>query len=70
MNDHRNMILAIVLSAIVLIGWGFLSERFLPTANPPEADPLRPVHMRASAYGAAGLSPNPLPTGEGAFNPG
>ncbi|HEX8239645.1 MAG TPA: membrane protein insertase YidC [Allosphingosinicella sp.] len=35
MNDHRNMILAVVLSAIVLIGWGFLSERFLPTANPP-----------------------------------
>jgi YidC/Oxa1 family membrane protein insertase len=29
------MILAIVLSAIVLIGWGFVSERFLPTANPP-----------------------------------
>jgi YidC/Oxa1 family membrane protein insertase len=35
LNDHRNMILAIVLSAIVLIGWSFLSERFLPTANPP-----------------------------------
>lgn len=29
------MILAIVLSAIVLIGWSFLSERFLPTASPP-----------------------------------
>jgi YidC/Oxa1 family membrane protein insertase len=35
LNDHRNMILAIVLSAIVLIGWSFLSERFVPTANPP-----------------------------------
>jgi YidC/Oxa1 family membrane protein insertase len=34
-NDHRNMILAIVLSAIVLIGWSVLSERFLPTAQPP-----------------------------------
>ncbi|MEA3064244.1 MAG: YidC/Oxa1 family rane protein insertase, partial [Sphingomonadales bacterium] len=29
------MILAIVLSAIVLIGWTFLSERWLPTASPP-----------------------------------
>ena len=29
------MILAIVLSAIVLIGWGFVSESFLPTASPP-----------------------------------
>lgn len=34
-NDNRNMILAIVLSAIVLLGWGFLTEAFLPTANPP-----------------------------------
>jgi YidC/Oxa1 family membrane protein insertase len=33
-NDNRNMILAIVLSAIVLLSWGFLSERFLPTAEP------------------------------------
>lgn len=35
MNDHKNMILAIVLSVIVLIGWGFVSERWLPAANPP-----------------------------------
>jgi YidC/Oxa1 family membrane protein insertase len=28
------MVLAVVLSAIVLIGWSFLSERFIPTANP------------------------------------
>ncbi|MGZ8312440.1 MAG: membrane protein insertase YidC [Allosphingosinicella sp.] len=35
MNDNRNMILAIVLSAIVLIGWGFAAETFFPAANPP-----------------------------------
>jgi YidC/Oxa1 family membrane protein insertase len=35
LNDNRNMILAIVLSALVLIGWSFLSERFFPTANEP-----------------------------------
>ncbi len=34
MNENKNMILAIVLSALVLLGWGFLSEKFLP-ANPP-----------------------------------
>jgi YidC/Oxa1 family membrane protein insertase len=34
-NDHRNMILAIVLSAIVLIGWSFVSEQYFPTARPP-----------------------------------
>ncbi|HEV2748523.1 MAG TPA: membrane protein insertase YidC [Allosphingosinicella sp.] len=35
MSDHRNMILAIVLSAIVLFGWSFISERWLPTAGEP-----------------------------------
>lgn len=35
MNDNRNMILAIVLSALVLIGWSMLSERLLPSAPPP-----------------------------------
>ena len=35
MNEHKNMILAIVLSAIVLIGWGLATEYFLPTANEP-----------------------------------
>ena len=35
MNNQRNLILAIVLSAIVLIGWTFLSERFLPPVSPP-----------------------------------
>jgi YidC/Oxa1 family membrane protein insertase len=29
------MILAIVLSMLVLVGWSFVSERFVPTANPP-----------------------------------
>lgn len=35
MNDNRNMILAIVLSALVLIGWSIFSERLLPSAPPP-----------------------------------
>ena len=34
MNDNRNMILAIVLSALVLLGWTMLSDKFLPTAAP------------------------------------
>jgi YidC/Oxa1 family membrane protein insertase len=34
-NDHRNMILAIVLSAIVLFGWGFVTDRYFPTATAP-----------------------------------
>jgi YidC/Oxa1 family membrane protein insertase len=35
LNDQRNMLLAIVLSAIVLFGWSFISDRWLPTANEP-----------------------------------
>jgi YidC/Oxa1 family membrane protein insertase len=34
-NENKNMLLAIVLSAIVLLGWGFVSETWFPTANPP-----------------------------------
>ncbi|GAA4026083.1 membrane protein insertase YidC [Sphingomonas rosea] len=36
-NDTRNMILAIVLSALVLFGWGVLSERFFPQPKKPAA---------------------------------
>ena len=35
MSEHRNMILAIVLSAIVLFGWSFVTERWFPVANEP-----------------------------------
>ncbi len=35
MSDNRNMILAIVLSAMVLFGWTFISERYFPTASEP-----------------------------------
>jgi len=35
-NENKNLILAIALSALVLLGWGFLSEKFLPS-NPPPA---------------------------------
>ena len=38
MNDNKNMILAIALSALVLLGWGFLSERFLPSNPPPKVE--------------------------------
>lgn len=34
MNDNKNMILAIVLSALVLFGWSFVTEKFFPTAAP------------------------------------
>ncbi len=35
MNDSKNLIMAIVLSLAVLLGWTFLANRFFPTATPP-----------------------------------
>ena len=34
MSDNRNMILAVVLSAIVLLGWGFVSQSLFPDRQP------------------------------------
>jgi YidC/Oxa1 family membrane protein insertase len=44
-NEQRNMILAVVLSALVLIGWTFISDRFLPKPAPEKA----PVSASAPA---------------------
>ena len=33
-ENNRNMVLAIILSALVLLGWSLLSDRYLPTATP------------------------------------
>jgi YidC/Oxa1 family membrane protein insertase len=34
-NDSKNMILAVVLSALVLLGWTWAASKYFPTANPP-----------------------------------
>jgi YidC/Oxa1 family membrane protein insertase len=34
-NENKNLILAVVLSALVLLGWSLLSERFVPSNPPP-----------------------------------
>ncbi|QLC21719.1 membrane protein insertase YidC [Parasphingopyxis sp. CP4] len=53
MDSSRNMILAIVLSALVLIGWSFVSEQVAPTPPPPapetaeEADVVLPASETA-----------------------
>ena len=35
MNDSKNLILAVALSALVLIGWTFAANKYFPAANPP-----------------------------------
>ena len=36
MNDSKNLVLAVVLSALVLLGWSWLAETYFPTAAPQE----------------------------------
>jgi YidC/Oxa1 family membrane protein insertase len=34
-SDTKNLILAVALSALVLLGWTWFANRYIPTANPP-----------------------------------
>src|SRR6476659_4827616 len=34
LNDNRNLMVWLVLSALVLLGWSLLSDKLLPTAGP------------------------------------
>lgn len=53
--DTKNIVLAVLLSSIVLIGWTFLADRFLPPA--PE------TALRATTTAAAPAAPGAVPTG-------
>jgi YidC/Oxa1 family membrane protein insertase len=53
-TDNRNMILAIVLSVLVLVGWGFIAEVFLPT---PDAQTTRIEKGRQVATPQPGADP-------------
>jgi YidC/Oxa1 family membrane protein insertase len=35
LNEHKNLILAVVLSALVLLGWSYVANRYFPTSAPP-----------------------------------
>ena len=37
MNDNKNMILAVALSVLVLLGWTWAANRYFPTSNPPSS---------------------------------
>jgi YidC/Oxa1 family membrane protein insertase len=50
-NDSKNLVIAVVLSALVLLGWSWAANKFFPTANPPssevEGGKQRPVPQQA-----------------------
>jgi YidC/Oxa1 family membrane protein insertase len=37
LNDTKNLIIAVALSALVLIGWSWAANRYFPAANPPSS---------------------------------
>ncbi len=59
MDNQRNMILAIVLSALVLIGWTALSERFFPQPKPPVATTTAPGTVTAAGTPAPAVQVAP-----------
>ena len=74
MNDSKNLILAVVLSALVLLGWTWAANKYFPTANPPstriengksqplpqpQAQPAGPATPKAVQSVAAALGSGP-----------
>jgi YidC/Oxa1 family membrane protein insertase len=61
-NENKNMILAIVLSALVLLGWTFLSQRFFPTATPtPQTQKVENGQVKPAAQPQAAAAPAAAP---------
>jgi YidC/Oxa1 family membrane protein insertase len=52
-NDTRNLILAIALSLIVLLGWSALSEAMFPTAEQPSTKFEQGKQVRSSSPAAS-----------------
>jgi YidC/Oxa1 family membrane protein insertase len=65
-NENRNMVLALVLSALVIFGWSLVSERFFPTAAPPpqqKSETGTPAPSAAAPSGTPARTPiRPLAT--------
>ena len=65
MNDSKNLILAVALSALVLLGWSWAANKFFPTANPPstkiEAGKQQPL-PQPTAQPSAPSTPKALQT--------
>ena len=63
MNDSKNLILAVALSALVLLGWTWAANKYFPAANPPstkiEAGKQQPV-PEPSAQPAGPATPKQL----------
>lgn len=59
-QENRNLLLAVVLSALVLFGWSFLVERYAPAPPPAPAPAATPPAASAPSPGAAPAADGPL----------
>ena len=63
-NDSKNLILAVVLSALVLLGWTWAANKYFPTANPPstkiENGKQQPLPAQPQAQPSAPSTPKAL----------
>jgi YidC/Oxa1 family membrane protein insertase len=69
LNDSKNLILAVALSALVLLGWTWAANKYFPAANPPSTKvvngkqqpvPQANAQPSAPATTKATLHPNAL----------
>ncbi|MEO7276633.1 MAG: membrane protein insertase YidC [Sphingomicrobium sp.] len=67
MTDNKNLILAIALSLVVLLGWSWAANRFFPTPKPqisasqPASPQTQSPSLGQSVGQSLGLSPAPSP---------
>jgi YidC/Oxa1 family membrane protein insertase len=54
-NDKNNLLLAVVLSALVLIGWTWAANKYFPTANPPSTQVVNGKAQPAAPSQAPGV---------------
>lgn len=59
MNDKRNMITALLLSAAILLGWNFVSQTFFPTPKKPDVTTTVAGPTGAAAPGTPAALPEP-----------
>ncbi len=74
MSDNKNLILAVVLSMLVLLGWTWAANKYFPTANPPstkvvngqqqpvqqsQSEPSAPASPKALQSVSAALASSP-----------
>lgn len=73
MNDSKNLILAVALSVLVLVGWTWAANKYFPTANPPSSKIVngkqQPV-QQAQPQPAAPSTPRAIQTVSAALSSG